>query len=140
MGVNFMPKTVNNSYLKSIIKSGLLGSAFIIIMLIISAFILMKLEIGQEFYFVILVLISILSGAVAGFNSARKKRENGLINGLISTFLPSCMLLTGMTAAYKGLSVLELLPIAACMLGGIIGGIAAVNIKSKKKKQPNRRK
>ncbi|MBQ2964003.1 MAG: TIGR04086 family membrane protein [Clostridia bacterium] len=128
-----MPKPKDNSNLTELIKGGLLGTALFIILTLIICSLLLKTDLGKDTYFPFLMLVSALSGIFSGFSAARKKRENGLINGLTASIVPAIIILIAMSLAYKSFSVFELIVAACCLFGGIIGGIAAVNIKKKRK-------
>ena len=128
-----MPKPKESSNLTELLKGGLFGAITFIILTVIVCWLLLKMNFSKETYFVILMFISSLSGVLSGFASVRKKRENGIVNGLISAIIPMFIMLVSMSVAYKGFSVFEMIVAACCLFGGAIGGIGAVNIKKKRK-------
>ena len=128
-----MPKPKENSNLTELLKGGLFGAITFIILTVMVCWLLLKMNLSKETYFVILMFISSLSGVLSGFASVRKKRENGIVNGLISAIIPMFIMLVSMSVAYKGFSVFEMIVAACSLFGGAIGGIGAVNIKKKRK-------
>lgn len=135
-----MPKTVENSNINRLIKAGISGITALILLLLIFAYIFLNFNIDKSIYSIALISAAVISGATAGFISTRKKREKGLLNGIISSAFPAIILFIAMTVAYKGFNVFELVPLLCCIFGGITGGIAAANIKTKKKKNKARRR
>lgn len=135
-----MPKAAENTYFSRILKGGLSGIAALILLLFAFAYIFLNFNTDKSFYSVSLLSAAVISGVIAGFVSARKKREKGLQSGIISSAFPAVILIIAMTAAYKSFNVFELVPLFCCIFGGVAGGIAAVNIKSRKKKNKARRK
>ena len=135
-----MLKFKDNSHFKEIIKAGFMGIISAAAVLAAFAAVLLKLNMSQNNYIVALVLAAVVSGIVSGFASARKKRENGIANGFMSACMPCAVLVAAMSAAYKGFSAFELVPAAMCIFSGVCGGVAAVNMKRKKKRNINRRK
>lgn len=128
-----MQKAKDNSAVKEILKGGATGCIAFAIMCLGLCAVLLKAGISRDMYLPLLMITSAVSGLIGGFISVRKKRENGLINGLISSVIPSIMILVSMSVAYKSFSVFELIVLACCLFGGGLGGIAAVNIKKKRK-------
>lgn len=128
-----MPKAKESTILTELIKGGLIGSVVFVIMTLIMCAVLLKTDLSSNTYLPLLMIISALSGAVSGFTAVRKKRENGLVNGLTASVIPAIIILISMTVAYKGFSVFEMIVAACCLFGGTIGGIGAVNIKKKRK-------
>ena len=128
-----MQKPKENNTVTYIVKGGLLGSIVFIILTLIMCAVLLKTDLSRNTYLPLLMIISALSGMISGFSAVRKRRENGLVNGLTSSIIPAIIMLIAMSVAYKGFSAFELIVAACCLFGGIIGGIAAVNIKKKRK-------
>lgn len=128
-----MPKAKENSAVTDLVKGGLVGSAVFIILTLIMCAVLLKTDLSRNTYLPLLMIISALSGMLSGYTAVRKRRENGLINGLAASIIPAIIMLIAMTAAYKGFSVFELIVAACSLFGGTIGGIGAVNIKKKRK-------
>ena len=135
-----MPKTVWNANLNILIKGGLSGITVLILLFIIQTYILLNFNFDKSIYSIVLISTAVISGITAGFISTRKKREKGILNGIISSAFPSIVLFIAMITAYKNINVLEFVPLLCCIFGGITGGIAAINIKTKKKKNKARRK
>ena len=128
-----MPKTKDKTVLSEFIKGGLVGCAVLVIITIAICSIILKTDLSGDTYFPLLMFASLLSGAVSGFVAVRKRRENGLVNGIAVSIIPAVTVLTAMTVAYNGFSIFEMIVAACCIFGGAVGGIAAVNIKKKRK-------
>lgn len=128
-----MPKTKDKRALSEILKGGLVGCAFFIIFTLVICALLLKVNLSQSAYFPLFMIDSALSGAVSGFVTVRKKRENGLVNGVVVSIIPAVLLLLAMSLAYKGFNIFEMIVAVCCIFGGGVGGIAAVNIKKKRK-------
>ncbi len=128
------------SQLKETLKGSLIGILFAAVMLAVFTFALLKLNITKENYIYILFFTCSVSGMVSGYVSARKKREKGILNGLLAWIVPLLIFIAAMSIAYNGFSFFEFIPASFGILFSMIGGIAAVNIKRKKKKLINRRK
>ncbi|MBR3802029.1 MAG: TIGR04086 family membrane protein [Clostridia bacterium] len=129
-----MPKAKENSVFSEIIKGSLTGTAIFIVLTLSVCWLLLKSDLGRDVYLPLLMIVSAISGIASGFTAVRKKRENGLVNGLAASVIPCVIVLIAMSVAYKGFSVFELIVAPCCLFGGIIGGVAAVNIKKKRKK------
>ena len=128
-----MPKSKENNAVTDLVKGGLVGSIVFIILTLIMCAVLLKTDLSRNTYLPFLMIISALSGMLSGYSAVRKRRENGLVNGLTASIIPAIIMLIAMSVAYKGFSVFELIVAACCLFGGTIGGISAVNIKKKRK-------
>lgn len=128
-----MQKPKENNAVTDLVKGGLVGSIVFIILTLIMCAVLLKMDLSRNTYLPLLMIISALSGMISGFSAVRKRRENGLVNGLTASIVPAIIMLIAMSVSYKGFSVFELIVAACCLFGGIIGGIAVVNIKKKRK-------
>lgn len=128
-----MAKAKENSMVINLVKGGLIGSAVFIALTLIICSLLLKTDSSRDTYLPLLMIISALSGITSGYSSVRPKRENGLINGLTASIVPAIIMLIAMSVAFKGFSVFELVVVACCLFGGLIGGISAVNLKKKRK-------
>lgn len=128
-----MPKSKENNAVTELVKGGLVGSTVFIILTLIMCAVLLKTDLSRNTYLPLLMIISALSGMLSGYSAVRKRRENGLINGLTASIIPAIIMLIAMSVAYKGFNVFEMIIVACCLFGGTIGGIGAVNIKKKRK-------
>ena len=123
-----MPKSKESNAVISLLKGGLTGGAVFTALTLIMCSLLLKTDLSRDTYLTLLMIVSALSGLTSGFFAVRKKRENGLVNGLAASIVPAIIMLIAMSAAYKGFSFFELVVAACCLFGGTVGGIAAVNI------------
>lgn len=128
-----MQKNKDISLAKELLKGSLICAAVFAVMAMLFSFIILKTNMDRSNYFVLLVFSAVLSGVIGGFSAVRKKRENGLIYGLLCSAVPSILLIGVMSIAFNGFSSFELIPAGLCLCGGAVGGIAAVNIKKQKK-------
>lgn len=128
-----MQKNKDISLAKELLKGSLICAAVFAVMAMLFSFIILKTNMDRNNYFAFLVFNALLSGIAGGFSAVRKKRENGLIYGLLSSAVPSILLIGVMSIAFNGFSSFELIPAGLCLCGGAVGGIAAVNIKKQKK-------
>lgn len=141
MGVIFMLKNKESSYLIEILKVGLIGTIIAFILLSVVSFFALKADINDDYYKYFITIISVISGALSGFILARKRKEKGLINGIFASVLPAIIIFISSIAVGKRLNIYSTIPLFLNISGGIIGGIAGINIKLKKKKNNiNRRK
>ncbi len=128
-----MQKTKETNVVKDLVKGGLAGGVVFIIITLLMCAVLLKTNLSHNTYLPFLMITSAVSGIISGFTAVRKRRENGLVNGLAASIVPAIIMLTVMSVAYKGFSIFEMIIASCCLFGGIIGGISAVNIKKKKK-------
>jgi putative membrane protein (TIGR04086 family) len=81
---------------------------------------------------ILLTLISGLSSFAAGFVCSKIIKIRGLYNGLLCGFIFFLILFcAGMTILDGDFSIFTFLKLAACLIGGAIGGIIGLNKKEK---------
>ncbi len=128
-----MQKAKENSSLKDILIGSVAASlAFILISLAMSA-VLLKTGAQQSTYLPLLMTVSFVSGLTGGYAAVRKKRKNGLVNGLLASLIPLIFILLLITVANKGFNIFELVICVCCLFGSCLGSVLTVNIKRKRK-------
>lgn len=129
-----MQNSRESSMLSGIIKGNIIGT--IALALIVAAFtmVLFKSGADKKIYFPALSAASALAGAIGGFFGTRDRRKNGVASGLVSGIIPALALIIAMSALHKGFSAYELIPLGITLFAGIVGGIAAVNMKKKNRR------
>ncbi len=116
-------------------KGSLVGTIVLILSVLISAAVLYKGKIEQSMYFPLLLLCLAISGTVSGFSGAKKIRKNGLLTGLISSALPAVISTSATAVASRQLGLYPMISAVIILLFGAVGGIAALNIKTNKKRK-----
>lgn len=108
------------------------GLAVAAIMLCIFAVIIVKKDISERIIQALSVVAVSLGTFAGGFVSARLMRKNGLFAGLI-TSIPVAAVIILTVALFCGGSVSIVTVVAALLMliAGAVGGITAVNIKSR---------
>lgn len=122
------------------IKSGLYGLLLFIVCCVGISFVFLKFNSPEKIYFPLLTFCCAISGFFSGFNSLIKIRENGLINGILSSLVLSIILFSVMIFLYKGFTVYQLVVVLCCVCGGAAGGIIALNLKQKRRKIKDKRR
>lgn len=104
-----------------------------VIFLAVSIFSLV-MYIGTEYYYIMALLALATGGFASGFIFGRKKRQNGLINGLICA-LPASIIIIITSLALNSFTfdyrIIISILVHVVMSG--IGGITSVNIRKKSK-------
>ena len=111
-----------------------LGIAVSIILMLLSAFLILKLDLDRAFCAPIATVCVSLGAFVASFYNAFKLGGKGYIVGLVTggtVFL--AILIISMIVSENGFSVNTLFHFIIMMLSGLIGGIWGVNRKLNKK-------
>lgn len=123
------------SNLKDLIKGNLVGSAMLIILLLIFAMVIFKFSFSSEYYLVFYVGALIISSFVSGTITVRKIMKNGLIYGALVSLLPSIIAVITTCIVSRSFNLIYLAIPLISAVSSAFGGIAAVNIKSKKRRR-----
>lgn len=124
---------VTKAKIMHILKGSLAGLIVMLLAVFCSVMILLKGGVNSRFYMPLLIGCAVISGLTAGFIGTRKIKKNGLINGGLSSVIPSVIMFTAASLA-SSFEPVNLVLIIIVTVGGIIGGIIAVNTKNKKRK------
>ena len=121
---------------KPLILSTLCGCAMIAALLAIAGFVLLKLgQIQPSVTSGIVIVISALSALFSGLVVGRTAKQNGLILGGITGLLLSFLLLIASVSCgiFQFFTVSSVIRFAVMILAGALGGLLAVNKRSKTK-------
>ncbi len=122
--------------LRTILKGSIVGTVAESLLLILFAAFLLKGGLPVSTY--VAVMISIVSVACffAGFSAVRPNRVKGIANGAAAAFpVIIITLIVCCIVSHGAVGKRALLASFAGLLSGSMGGIAAVNMKSKKRKK-----
>lgn len=120
---------------RAVIFGGLFGGIVLIIMLLLSAFLVLKMRtISQGAVFGASIISSCVSAFFAGFIGSRILKERGMAVGALSALLLFVIILiTGTLFAGDNLSLNTLMRFAAMILAGAFGGVLGVNKKKRRR-------
>lgn len=120
---------------RAVIFGGLFGSIILILMLLLSAFLVLKMRtISQNVVFGASIISSCVSSFFAGFIASRILKARGMVIGALSALLLFVIILiTGTIFAGDNLSLNTLMRFAAMILAGAFGGVLGVNKKKRRK-------
>ncbi len=120
---------------RAVIFGGLFGGIILILMLLLSAFIVLKMRtISQGIVFGASIISSCISSFFAGFISARILKERGMAVGALSSLLLFIIILiTGTLFTADNVNLSTLMRLAAMILSGAFGGVLGVNKKKRRK-------
>ena len=135
MGGFVMPKAIDKSAAGEIVKGAVTGVVILILFILISVVLILKTKINEQYYLPIYLLNIVFVGFISGYFSAKKKRKNGLINGVIASFIPSLILFISSSVADGDIHIITSLPSIIIIVFGAIGGITSVNLKRKIKRR-----
>lgn len=121
----------NENPRKAFIKRTLYGSLFSLIaffaILLILAFIVMKAGIADSMQTLLTLAASLLATFIGAFLSLRKTHEKGLVSGLLVSVPAIAVICIVLLAVFGELGLKTIVMALMMMLGGALGGIAAVN-------------
>lgn len=115
------------SVIKRILWGGLYSVVTFFVLIFILSFIVMKAGVSDSMQTLLSMASSLLAVFVGAFFALRKTREKGLVSGLlvsVPTIAAVCMILL---IIFGNLGVKTIIMALLMMLGGALGGIAAVN-------------
>lgn len=116
------------SKIKPYIKGVIIGDLLFMIGVLISSFILYKTDRSSTFIYVIPLGFAFVGAFFCGVSVQKKVGGRGFLTGTLSAFpyAFTILLLVCIILGFKvGVNILLVIPI--CILGGLIGGITAVN-------------
>ncbi len=124
---------VSKAKIIQLLKGSLAGIIIMALTVIGSVLLLYKGGINNSAYMPLLIACAVFSGLSAGFFGTRNIKKNGLINGALSSIIPSFIMFSATTLA-SSFEPINLFLTIVVIIGGAIGGILAVNTKNKKRK------
>ncbi len=121
---NENPRTV---LVKRILWGSIASLATFFIILLILAFIVMKAGISDSMQMMLTLAASLIATFIGAFLSLCKTHEKGLISGAIVSIPALIIMCIVLLAVFGELGVKTIVMALLMMLGGALGGIAAVN-------------
>ncbi len=115
------------AFLKKIMWGGLFSLISFFVMMLILAFIVVKSGISESMQNILVFFVSLLSTFTGTFLSLRKTREKGLLSGVITSLPVIVIVCFVLLAVADNVGVRTIIMSLLMMLGGALGGIAAVN-------------
>ncbi|MDD5953133.1 MAG: TIGR04086 family membrane protein [Oscillospiraceae bacterium] len=119
---------------KPLLISLLCGSAMIAVLLIAAGFVLLKVgNIQTQVTSSVAIVICAVSAVLSGWIVGRMTRKNGLILGSLTGLLLYFLLLVVSVSCgiFQLFTVSSVIRLAVMILGGALGGLLAVNRRSK---------
>ena len=120
---------------RAVIFGGLFGGVILILMLLLSAFFVLKMKtLSQTAVFAAAIISSCVSAFLAGFLASRILKARGMAVGALSAMLLFILvLLTGTIFSSDGLNLDTLMRFTAMLLSGAFGGILGVNRRTRRR-------
>ncbi|MBR3589352.1 MAG: TIGR04086 family membrane protein [Clostridia bacterium] len=115
------------AFLKKIMWGGLFSLISFFVMMLILAFIVVKSGISESMQNILVFFVSLLSTFTGTFLSLRKTREKGLLSGVITSLPVIVIVCFVLLTVADNVGVRTIIMSLLMMLGGALGGIAAVN-------------
>lgn len=121
----------NENPRKALIKRALYGSLYSLIaffaILLILAFVVMKAGMSESMQMLLTFATSLLATFIGAFLSLRKTYEKGLVSGALVSVPAISVMCIILLAVFGNLGLKTIVMALLMMLGGALGGIAAVN-------------
>lgn len=121
---NESPRT---AFLKKIIWDSLFSIVSFFAMMFILAFVVVKAGLSESMQNIFVFFIALLSTFIGTFLSLRKTREKGLLSGVLTSLPVIVIVCFILLAVADNVGVRTIIMSFLMMLGGALGGIAAVN-------------
>lgn len=124
------PKENDNprvAFLKKIMWGGLFSLISFFAMMFILALVVVKAGLSESMQNILVFFVSLLSTFTGAFLSLRKTREKGLLSGVLTSLPVIVMICFVLLAVADNVGVRTIIMSLLMMLGGALGGIAAVN-------------
>lgn len=123
------------SAVKAVVIGAAAGAALCAVLLAVCALAFVSSEnIPHDFLPAVIIAVSVISSFFAGFVTAKISKQRGLIYGALSGLLLFFLfLVAGLAASQNGVPSEAFLRLIVMLLSGAIGGLVAVNRKSRHK-------
>jgi len=124
---------IKSSRLYCSVSSSLIGMVIIILCLLLFSILITKFD-APEIMVTIMSSLALCIGAYSGgYISSKRRRQNGLLMGIISGILIYCLILiVGLIFAKTAISFGILSKLILTLICGAIGGIFGVNSRKKR--------
>ena len=118
------------SELKTYLISALKGLILFFTLFALSAFICYKADAEHKYYYIIMIIICVISGFFGGVFTSGKMKEKGIICGFLGALPIIAVSLTASIAVGGfALNVKLLVACLVILLSGVIGGILTANMR-----------
>ncbi len=121
---NDNPRT---AFLKKIMWGSIFSLISFFVMMLILALMVVKAGLSESMQNILVFFVSLLSTFTGAFLSLRKTREKGLLSGVIISLPVIVIVCFVLLAVADNVGVRTIIMSLLMMLGGALGGIAAVN-------------
>lgn len=128
-------KSAKKTVDKHIIKGSVTGVVVLAASIIIASAAILKTTPHNKYYLPILTLCLILSGVSSGLYASLNQKSKGLINGILASLLSAVAGLVAASIAEGKFNLINLIVPVIVIISGAFGGIAAINIKTKRKRR-----
>ena len=115
------------TFLKKIMWGSIFSLIFFFVLMLILALIVIKAGISESVQSILVFFVSLLSTFTGAFLSLRKTREKGLISGVLASLPVIIIVSFVILAVADNVGIRTVIMSLLMMLGGALGGIAAVN-------------
>ncbi len=114
-------------FMKKILRGGLFSFISFFAMMLILALVVVKAGLSESLQNILVFFVSLLSTFAGTFLSLRKTREKGLLSGLLTSLPVIVIVCFILLAVADNVGLRTIIMSLLMMLGGALGGIAAVN-------------
>ena len=115
------------TFLKKIMWGSIFSLIFFFVLMLILALIVVKAGISESVQSILVFFVSLLSTFTGAFLSLRKTREKGLLSGVLASLPVIIIVSFVILAVADNVGIRTVIMSLLMMLGGALGGIAAVN-------------
>ncbi len=117
----------NSAYIKKLFTGSLISVISFFVLTFVMSLAVVKIGVGDSLQTIAMFLFSVLSTFIGAFFSLMKTREKGLVWGFLSSLPAIIFICIVLLIALKDIGVKTIVMSLLMMLGGTLGGIAAVN-------------
>lgn len=115
------------AFIKRILWGSFFSIVFFFIFMLILALVVVKAGLSDSMQNILVFFVSLLSVFAGAFLSLRKTYEKGLMSGVLVSLPVSVFISAVLLAVVKDIGLRTAIMSLLMMLGGALGGIAAVN-------------
>ncbi len=115
------------AFIKRILWGSLFSVAFFFIFMLVLALVVVKAGLSDSMQNIFVFFVSLLSVLAGAFLSLRKTYEKGLMSGILVSLPVIVFVCAVLLAVVKDIGLRTAVMSLLMMLGGALGGIAAVN-------------
>ena len=115
------------TFLKKIMWGSIFSLIFFFVLMLILALIVVKAGISESVQSILVFFVSLLSTFAGAFLSLRNTREKGLLSGVLASLPVIIIVSFVILAVADNVGIRTVIMSLLMVLGGALGGIAAVN-------------